>query len=602
MLKVRDISKVLVFFAIVPGVFGLAKDTDAQLKAHYEPDVIYLEPSGDYAEFNIQVNGPGAYQYTLKYEGGTIPVLETVDADGNSLPDGTYTYQITASPIVDMATREAMLEARAMQTTLTNPPRGFVRSGHFTILNGEFVNPFEAEDFSAAKNGDEEPTNIATDADAGRDVIHLDDTIITGSLCVGFDCVNGESFAFDTLRLKENNLRVHFQDTSASASFPTNDWRIVINDTTNGGANYFAIEDSEAGRYPFRVEASAPNHSLYVEDSGQVGLGTNTPVVELHIANGDSPTMRLEQTGTSGFTPQTWDVAGNETNFFIRDATNASVLPFRIRPGAGTNNAIYVDIDGSVGLGDTTPDASLDVELGTVLVDNDGSGGDALPYGLKVHNTGSNFNTILENTSDNASTRSLLQIKNKGLGKIQLHNSIPGQTWSIGTQNDASFIVYSDGTAGAQWYMPKIGGIVIKNQASTSILDMDDTGNATFTGAVAHTSDRNMKENFAQEDPLEVLDKVSALSITSWNYIADGQHVRHMGPMAQDFYAAFGLGQSELTISSGDVSSIALISIQALNASLKDEVAAKDAEISDLREQLADQEARLRALEKALLK
>lgn len=193
-----------------------------------------------------------------------------------------------------------------------------------------------------------------------KDQVFLDDLIVDGSICIGQDCVNGESFGFDTQRFKENNLRIHFNDTSNSASFPTNDWRIVINDSSNGGANYFGIEDSDAGRMPFRVEAGAPAHSLYVEDGGRVGFGTSTPVVEAHIVDGDSPTLRLEQDGSSGFTPQTWDLAGNETNFFVRDATNGSKLPFKIRPGA-PDNSIYIDSDGDVGFGTASPGVKLHV-------------------------------------------------------------------------------------------------------------------------------------------------------------------------------------------------------------------------------------------------
>ena len=58
------------------------------------------------------------------------------------------------------------------------------------------------------------------------DQVFIDDVIVQGSLCVGQDCSNGENFGFDTQRLKENNLRIHFNDTSASASFPSNDWRL----------------------------------------------------------------------------------------------------------------------------------------------------------------------------------------------------------------------------------------------------------------------------------------------------------------------------------------------------------------------------------------
>ncbi len=150
-------------------------------------------------------------------------------------------------------------------------------------------------------------TLLLLPAPGAADILHLDDVIIEFSLCVGNDCVSGEGFGFDTVRLKENNLRIHFQDTSTSASFPTNDWRIVVNDSSNGGANYWAIEDSSAARQPFRIEAGAPNNALYVDDGGRIGVGTNNPVVELHVVDGNTPTLRLEQNGSQGFSAQTWD-------------------------------------------------------------------------------------------------------------------------------------------------------------------------------------------------------------------------------------------------------------------------------------------------------
>ena len=61
------------------------------------------------------------------------------------------------------------------------------------------------------------------------------------------DCVNGESFGFDTIRIKENNLRIHAEDTSNTASFPGNDWRLTFNDSSNGGLNKFSIDDVDGG-------------------------------------------------------------------------------------------------------------------------------------------------------------------------------------------------------------------------------------------------------------------------------------------------------------------------------------------------------------------
>jgi hypothetical protein len=210
---------------------------------------------------------------------------------------------------------------------------------------------------------------------AAADQVFLDDVIVDGSLCVGMDCVNGESFGFDTLRLKENNLRLNFDDTSSSASFPSNDWRITVNDSSNGGGNYFGVEDASAGRIPFRVEAGAPANALYVDDGGRIGAGTASPVVEMHVVDGDSPTIRLEQDGSSGFTPQTYDIAANESNFFIRDVTNGSRLFFRAQPGAPADS-IFIASDGDIGLGTNSPGARMHV-LGRALIETSDSGTEA---------------------------------------------------------------------------------------------------------------------------------------------------------------------------------------------------------------------------------
>ena len=195
---------------------------------------------------------------------------------------------------------------------------------------------------------------------AAADQVILDDLIVDGSSCIGFDCVNGESFGFDTIRIKENNLRIKAQDTSTSASFPSNDWQITFNDSSNGGANKFSIDDIDHGRTPFTIEAGAPSHSLFVDDGGRLGLGTSIPVTDIHVKSGNTPTLRLEQDGSSGFTPQTWDVAGNEANFFIRDASNGSTLPIRLRPGAPTSS-LDIAATGYIGIGTSSPQARLHI-------------------------------------------------------------------------------------------------------------------------------------------------------------------------------------------------------------------------------------------------
>ncbi len=99
---------------------------------------------------------------------------------------------------------------------------------------------------------------------------------------------------------------------------------------------------------------------------GNVGIGTTSPITQLHILAGDSPTIRFEQDNSWGYSPQTWDVAGNEANFFIRDRTNGSRLPFRIKPGAPTSS-LTIQSTGYVGVGTWSPDANLDV-TGTIKI------------------------------------------------------------------------------------------------------------------------------------------------------------------------------------------------------------------------------------------
>jgi len=197
--------------------------------------------------------------------------------------------------------------------------------------------------------------------------IFTTDVIVQGSLCVGMDCVTTENFGFDTHRLKENNLRLHFDDTSNSGSFPANDWRITINDDANGGDNYFGIDDATAGTRPVKVEAGAGNNAVVVSsNAGNVGLGTDSPVVELQVTDGDSPALRLEQNGANGWTPQTWDVAGNETNFFVRDVTNSSNIPFKIKPGA-PDNTLFLHASGDVSIGASTANRKLYINGGLTV-------------------------------------------------------------------------------------------------------------------------------------------------------------------------------------------------------------------------------------------
>lgn len=358
-------------------------------------------------------------------------------------------------------------------------------------------------------------------------ILTTSDGIIRNSLCVGGDCQSGISFSDSTLILKENNTRIKFADTSVTGN-PNNDWEIEANSSVGGGANYWGINDCGAAsndggcatNLVFAIEAGARANALYVDDAGQVGLGTSTPSVELHVVDGNTPTLRLDQNASAGFQAQVWDVAGNETNFFIRDTTNGSQLPFKIRPGAATNS-IVIDPEGDVGMGTSTPDGAL-------------------------------------------------HIRRTANAYVTLENSTSGRKWYFTHENAAAgrFIIGRDDAGPKSLFVGADGSLRVGGNGSAGNgMVLAANGNLTIGGNLTQNSDKNSKMAIVPIDSGEILDKVAALPVSSWTYKTEAETgIRHIGPMAQDFYATFGTGADETGISTIDTGGVALAAIQALAA------------------------------------
>jgi hypothetical protein len=120
------------------------------------------------------------------------------------------------------------------------------------------------------------------------------------------------------------------------------------------------------------------------------------------------------------------------------------------------------------------------------------------------------------------------------------------------------------------------------------------------SGVWQNASDRNRKTGFAPVNPQEVLAKVAALPVQSWRYTNETDVVRHLGPVAQDFKAAFGLGTDDKSIGTVDEEGVALAAIQGLNQKLETESKVKDAEIQTLKQQNDSLAERLNKLEAAV--
>ena len=501
-----------------------------------------FRPVMEYDKLVLTVSGPGEMSFRREFAQGQAVTFSAFGKGGQTLADGSYTYELLAVPRFSPEVRQRLAAARsrgnerAVLAELRQAgmlPKGTVQSGGFVMENGTFVVAGLAEETGpkAAKE--------ALRAVTAADQVIPDDLIVQGSDCVGLDCVNNENFGFDTIRLKENNLRIHFDDTSTQVGFPANDWRLIANDSATGGSSKFSIEDSTSAKTPFTITAGAATNSIFADSTGRIGLRTSTPVLDLHINTANTPSIRLEQNNSGGFTAQTWDIGANEANFFVRDVTGGSLLSFRIRPGAPTSS-VDISSDGDVGIGTGSPD-------------------------IKLHVFGSNGSTklLVEETNGTTTDREVAEFRNNGNVAVVMENTAVAQRWA-----------YNAGTV-----------FQINEQTAAGIeMSLTDAGNMTIKGTTYATgSSRDLKENFKAVDGVDVLERLVAMPLTEWNAKNDPEQ-RHIGPIAEDWFATFGLGPDDKHVTTTDLSGVALAAIKGLYQELQ----VRDAKVAQLEQQIQE--------------
>ena len=412
------------------------------------------------AGLSLTITAPDGRSFTKDYKSGASPEFTLNEKLG--LPDGSYGYELRLEPVLTRVQKEEMKRLRrddepeAERAGRKRPVMpNMTQSGSFAVVHGQVVVAGLIEERQSAQSTapPASPAKTSSGSAGTRlrnhrasllasfmpDQVIPDDLIVQGSLCVGFDCVNNESFGFDTIRLKENNTRIKFEDTSVG-TFPTNDWQLTANDSASGGASKFSIEDITGSRVPFTIRAGASTNSIFVDSSGRVGFRTSTPVLDLHVNTSNTPALRLEQNNTGGFTAQTWDIGANEANFFVRDVTGGSLLPFRIRPGA-PSSSVDINADGFVGFGITNASARL--TLSGNNVDNGSTGIDLINTAGNTFRVAAGIPGVSNSNFSISQSGSPYLVVMNGNGRVGIGTSAPDQQLSV--NGDASK------TGGGSW-------------------------------------------------------------------------------------------------------------------------------------------------------
>ncbi len=284
------------------------------------------------------------------------------------------------------------------------------------------------------------------------------------------------------------------------------------------------------------------------------------------IAGGD-----LNAAGTNSFAAGHRARATHTGSFVWADSTDTDFAT----TGA---NQFLLRATGGVGIGLNQPLHTLHVgtTLGTGTINGS-------PTKIAVENSGANQRATFLALAGPGGTTSATRVE------VQLEADVNQNRGIFGTTSNHELQLRVNNNEVMRLWTS--GNVSIGNVTPTNKLHVDGGVSAT---AFVTTSDRNAKENFTAVSPREILDKVAALPISRWNYktMNDGSH---LGPTAQDFYAAFSLGGSDQTITTVDPDGVALAAIQGLNQKVEEqrtELQQKQAELAELKENLAD----LRAL------
>jgi trimeric autotransporter adhesin len=226
-------------------------------------------------------------------------------------------------------------------------------------------------------------------------------------------------------------------------------------------------------------------------------------------------------------------------------------------------------------------------------------------YAVIVGGSGNVIAATSRNGGEYASIGGGLNNTANGIGA-----TVPGGSYNAASGTDSfaagtgSFaatrgsFVWSDDAAGATPLTSTVSNQFLARASGGFILYTDPTLTTGVvlspgSGTWASLSDQASKTAIRPVDDTEILNRLTRLPITTWSYVSEPRSVRHMGPMAQDFYSAFGLGEDNLHITSIDEDGVALAAIKGLN----ERITRRSREIDALQQEVTQLASEVQAMQ-----
>ena len=513
---------------------------------------------------SIQASGPSSQNVTkvvlrvLGPDGKTVSLESNGSAvvfDASTAANGSYNYHTWSIGVGNDGNRQEVSNEK----------------GRFTVVNGRII----PKKKSSRELGLESFTTPAESTPLfARIIQHSIDFLIPSAHAV-------DLIAESTIpNLEFNDTSVEGTDLDGRewlVEGRDQDFTIFDDSNDSGAANFTQVFTIEAlGEYSGHPAITTDNtvNSIVIEDtgnigfadgsmylskaSGDLGLGTTTPDTGIHVlASGKSQLIKLENTAESTWTMGQFDNPLTPTNFDgdfqIGITTNGN--------GGPTGSMLAIrDQTGYVGINTNAPTSKLTVSGAT----------DA-----RVAIINSDVSSVV--------SRVLVNLVNNGAPVVQMNDSSSGDQWNFRTGSGGRFVIDSPGGVGTQ-------------------MQVFQSGNVNIKGVLTEGSSRTYKDDIAKVDEFDVLAKLKQLDVSEWSYTSElgddgAQRVRHVGPMAEDFHALFGLGATEKGIASLDSAGVALAAIKGLSTMIDQ----KSEMIKGLEQQNQDLAMRLEQLEKIVL-